>query len=751
MSGLTFTRHQDTRHQLIESPLSIDNDRELYYRLIQPDNSSSVINAARDYLARALEETASQQDLATSFRFSGDSTSLSHDIDVFRQSLQTNVGRNAHSLQGLIRQYAPMGLLGMGWLQSVSHAAQAHTPAAALLFRLYSRSLGFQQGSQHRMNHFRDVLAHYEIALPDPATWLFSNYPGFVDEAFRLPVIGLCMSRVPETYKPELLGFTVAHCCDLSRLTHFIHPESNERSDQPVCLRKFLKCLDNVLDRALILNAVETCLQSVSDNELEFFRQRLVNGVWLYVHAESGIVDVVTKQGREIQKHWDEVVNEDAVCQTITDLSMSGNSRNAGELTLYGKPLRNWFKDEPVLADKYLKSWIDSKQASHHHAAMRRYFSDSSIFTEDSDNKTSSHHSIKSLVSRYQALKNRHSWLMDDNDTVTEQHPGSLKQAEINARVDIGIGADGQHYDSRRLYHELLNLESHPQCLSPACRFVEQQLKQSHRALKRIKPEHLRVIEYSQPALEHLIDTIHQAEASRKKPFTAPPKLSKQAYLWGIQQFAPVLLVDGSWLQNSAMAGNHHHVVSRYQFRIYADEIGDGHCDWNHANVYRDLLNKTAIELPEFTSKEFSQHKAFVKGAFDLPVFFLAISQFPSRFQPEIIGLNLAIELSGLGSTYQRLVDEMEYWKLDSTIVSLHLSIDNLTSGHAALAQDAVVAYLDQILNQHGYAEMQHHWQRIWSGYLALQTVPKRFKRALIMSYVFRFVLKTDQLLKINR
>jgi hypothetical protein len=247
------------------------------------------------------------------------------------------------------------------------------------------------------------------------------------------------------------------------------------------------------------------------------------------------------------------------------------------------------------------------------------------------------------------------------------------------------------------------------------------------------------LIEFSHQSFIQQIKTIYQAEADQQKAFTPPPKLSRKAYLWGIEQFAPVLLVDGSWLQNVAIAGNHQHSISRYLMRIYADEIGDGRSDWNHANVYRQLLESTNIQLPEFTSEQFSQHQGFVDSVFDLPVFFLAISQFPSSFEAEIIGLNMAIELSGLGATYSRLVDELNYWEIDSRIVSLHLSIDNLATGHAALAQDAVIIYLDQILNTSGYAEMQKHWQRIWSGYLALQVVPAKFRRALIWNYFKRF------------
>jgi hypothetical protein len=92
--------------------------------------------------------------------------------------------------------------------------------------------------------------------------------------------------------------------------------------------------------------------------------------------------------------------------------------------------------------------------------------------------------------------------------------------------------------------------------------------------------------------------------------------------------------------------------------------------------------------------------------------------------------------LSGLGATYKRLIEELEYWQIDASMVKLHLSIDNLATGHAAISCQLLERYLQQIELEQGEQVMQQHWQRIWTGYLSLTTATKRFKRAIVWRYM---------------
>jgi len=292
---------------------------------------------------------------------------------------------------------------------------------------------------------------------------------------------------------------------------------------------------------------------------------------------------------------------------------------------------------------------------------------------------------------------------------------------------------------SRDLFYQLLNIDQFPVVLPKAKERVQKTLRKAERTLRWTRDPYKRFFTYDPAAFESRITAIHDREVTGYRPLEPPPRLTREEYIWGIEQFAPLILVDGCWLQRIAQAGRRQDPIHRRLFRIYADEVGNGDPRRNHANVYRCLLDSLNIQLPPIDSRAFAQNPRFPDAAFDLPVYLLAISQLPETFLPEILGLNLAIELSGLGRVYKRLIDELTYWGIDARIVRLHLYIDNLASGHSAIAKEAIEAYLDGVMSLGG-EEQQQHWRRIWTGYLSLQSAAGRFKWVLAFAFLRRFL-----------
>jgi hypothetical protein len=189
---------------------------------------------------------------------------------------------------------------------------------------------------------------------------------------------------------------------------------------------------------------------------------------------------------------------------------------------------------------------------------------------------------------------------------------------------------------------------------------------------------------------------------------------------WVLLQLAPTILVDGCWLAGIATAAECLDTAGRHLLKIYADELGNGRPERNHPNVYRRLLDQLGIELPPFDGEAFANDPRFLDAAFDLPVYLLAMGQYPQRYFPELLGLNLAIELSGLGAGYMRAIDLLRSHGLDPAIIRLHLSIDNLASGHAARARDAIMTHMDS-MERKGSGEVSRRlWKRVWTGYLSL-------------------------------
>jgi len=294
--------------------------------------------------------------------------------------------------------------------------------------------------------------------------------------------------------------------------------------------------------------------------------------------------------------------------------------------------------------------------------------------------------------------------------------------------------------DNRTLFHLLINRDAQAKTLAAARQRVERVLAYSRHFQRNKGPLQKRFFDYSPQTLAQRIVQLHTMEVAKHKPFQAPPKLRREEYIWGIRQFAPAILVDGCWLQHMGEAASQGCRPQRLLFRIYAEELGSGIINQNHPKIYRDLLDGLGIGLASVETVAFARDSSLLDAAFDLPCYLLAISQYPKTYFPEMLGLNLAIELSGLGGDYMRLAEELRYWNIDPLIVTLHLSIDNLAGGHAAMACEAIQLYMDEILLLGGTPMRDEIWRRVWSGYLSLNTVTRRFKWALMLGFCRHFL-----------
>ncbi len=284
---------------------------------------------------------------------------------------------------------------------------------------------------------------------------------------------------------------------------------------------------------------------------------------------------------------------------------------------------------------------------------------------------------------------------------------------------------------TRKLYYYLINADLFPDVLAVA-RIKAGKLLRLSALFNPLPFKH-----YSHQQFDTFIENIYQTEVDTYQPLQGKPKISKAAYVWGIEQIAPMILIDGCWLQNSLSLQNVSPEISDILFSIYGDEIGKGQLQKNHCYIFQQLLESLSISVPPVHTETFIKHPAFIDSAFELPVYMLALSCHSTKFLPELLGLNMAIELSGLGKDYMRLVDEWNYWEIDSTIANIHISIDNYATGHTLLAKKAIQLYMDDVLKRTGDSEiMDRHWRRIYSGYASLRFVGGRFKLALPVFYM---------------
>lgn len=195
---------------------------------------------------------------------------------------------------------------------------------------------------------------------------------------------------------------------------------------------------------------------------------------------------------------------------------------------------------------------------------------------------------------------------------------------------------------------------------------------------------------------------------------------SRVALIDSTVQLAPLTLIDGSWLQGFTDYEHASSEVGHFLFEIYWDELGNGKSRLNHPLIYRQLLAEMGVEPPPTGSPEFAYWSEFKDRSFELPVYWLSIGRFPQTFMPEVLGLNLAMELSGVGGTYRKAHVALKEYGFSTRFVDIHNTIDNVVSGHSAWAADAVDTYLAAISRSHGADAQAEAWQRIRIGFRSL-------------------------------
>jgi len=152
---------------------------------------------------------------------------------------------------------------------------------------------------------------------------------------------------------------------------------------------------------------------------------------------------------------------------------------------------------------------------------------------------------------------------------------------------------------------------------------------------------------------------------------------NKAHALFFLQAVAPTKLVDGAWLSGLLP----HWRDPRFDGLIctYLEELGEGNPAQNHVVIYRKLLAELGLQD---TGVIVDEH--YLQGAIQL-----ALGACAEEFLPEVIGYNLGYEqlpLHLLISAY-----ELSELGIDPYYFTLHVTIDNASTGHAHKAVQSVL------------------------------------------------------------
>ncbi|WP_426206569.1 iron-containing redox enzyme family protein [Pseudomonas sp. TWP3-1] len=246
----------------------------------------------------------------------------------------------------------------------------------------------------------------------------------------------------------------------------------------------------------------------------------------------------------------------------------------------------------------------------------------------------------------------------------------------------------------RRVYQTLLHDEN-PSALARS--FLHEHLQRAENLPEELPRDpsswHDWVAAHSADVARQYSDYLQQRKAGGPRQFFS----TKAHALYFLQAVAPTKLVDGAWLYGLLQ----HWRDPRFDGLLctYLEELGDGNPAQNHVVIYRKLLAEHGLQDSSAIADE-----RYLQGALQL-----ALGVCGDEFLPEAIGYNLGYEqlpLHLLISSY-----ELSELGIDPYYFTLHVTIDNASTGHA---QKAVQAVLDLLPLE---ADREDFLRRVSLGY----------------------------------
>ena len=551
------------------------------------------------------------------------------------------------------------------WLSRIVPPRSAENPVALGLAKLYDRSLG-SPDTPHplALDYLR---ARHALTL--------KPHDSFDERALRFSLLQRYLLHRPARLELEILGVTLAY------------------------LHRSPAGWESETHRSLKLKLLDECRQLYTEARDQGADPiRIERGFRLYQNEFRGLIQHDSKT----------VTAEMALIHLMQDKRRFAKGYHAN-LQVGDRTLDQWFSAEPfegtpLLAHLRASRWIVPGDPGASPLLKLISFGGPmfGIFSADEQ----------------ETLR---AWIQDPHQSV--QHHLPLKMASKNPSTRPKSKPMNLR-SKRTLFKTLVQLESTLESPPSAIAYLEQVFRKAAWINRLGFSRHLPP-RYSPEALERCLETAHRKSLDRYRQKPTPLKRDLSFCRWLIRQWAPAILCDGAWLW-SAHIPDRHTLDQRLLAKTHLEEIGDGALEQNHPHIYRALMHELELKLPSIVDPQFADDPLFRESAFHLPCLLLAMGLCSERYWPELIGLNLAIETSGLGAHYLRAIDVLRFLKLDPKIIELHLSIDNLSSGHSRWALQSIESLMLAAQSFGGDSLSDEIWGRVRRGYsaLTLETLP---------------------------
>jgi hypothetical protein len=608
---------------------------------------------------------------------------------------------------------APLALRCGAWLQWMSAPGNADDPLVLHILSLYASDVGVGHPLASRGNAYLALLVHLRIAEHAVPVARLAGDRRIADRDFTIPALLLAMSRRPDDFRPEILGAdlclrTVGLLPALAMVRQLhpaavdwvaVDPSTSRQPDRPTDLERSQEIAALLLAEA-------------PDRVLLGFR-------WAFASIRAWSTSLL----REL----DEARDPGFEMAELLRLRAREGAIYHKSFTLQGKTLSEWLqasRTDPrplldVLASSKMVKPGRAEKSSLVNALvgekgpMFRVFAPEDLVV------------IKRWINSLPATSPQ---------PASPAVPTPELSPDLLAALDsVGSQPDQEPRSIREAYHLLQRRSATPVVQDYARRYVHGWLARARHGLSTSEdglPER-----WTPAGLRPWLLEQHDRHDRDFEAGADVPVPSKEALIDSTIQLAPLTLIDGAWLQGFT---DYEHVSSEqghFLFETYWDELGNGEARLNHPLIYRQVLAEMDVEVPPTASREFAQWQGFRDTSFELPVYWLSIGRFPRTFLPELLGLNLAMELSGVGGSYRRARIALKKYGFSTRFVDIHNTIDNVATGHSAWAADAVDAYLASVPLSAGPDVLDGIWGRVRVGFRSLNPpsgywARKAFRRA---------------------
>lgn len=616
----------------------------------------------------------------------------------------------------LISQLAPTMFVSGSWLQNLSRVATAHTRVAGALNKLFCiHTMAYDAAETQLTDRIGADLLNLFTTFRESRLSKESIFSKSTESlSYELPLLLLSVGQFPRTFLPELLGLNLAwHHLGIQSFLEHISLKNFLGTDLPEDSLEELNERNNTMAE-MSLQSIHTFLNEQETEGQADACKRIVCGAEMLTTAwqklidnsrsslpvstpdpRAAVIEIMRSKGPHALGYHREKkiapqridnllnINEFDPSELVDTLAKSpfivpGNAEKSPLTTgliEIGGPMAAVFSNEEL---DTIRNWINSLDPS----------TESSTGTSGNQDAKGANEGKQNLY----PLWDKADFLDECRDEYAHR-PCSL----------------------REIFYKLVNIEYFPDILPVAENFLIDRLNRTRSTLttgERPIPD----LNYSYKALEQWVFNKHRQQVDAYEPLTGEPRVSKEVFINSTVALAPLLLIDGGWLQGTTGVNTIHTKVGQKLYHIFFEEIGLGSCELHHSNIYRELLESMGVDLPNVADLDFAFSDQFPDSSFEVPIIWLSLSCFSRHYFPELLGINLAVELAGLGANYMEAHDILKYYGLPTIFVDFHNSADNVSVGHTAWSLDAIKLYMDWVAAHEGPHNLDGHWHRIWSG-----------------------------------